>query len=103
MGAQAWHVGERLREWWNGRHARLRIWSRKRWRFKSSLAHHSIPRQKINHENVRNEISRQGLEFLVFRVDKVGVTVLLVLEGDEEAMREALVKFLRADVSAPFQ
>ena len=30
----------RRREWWNGRHARLRIWSRKGWRFKSSLAHH---------------------------------------------------------------
>ena len=27
------------REWWNGRHARLRIWSRKGWRFESSLAH----------------------------------------------------------------
>jgi hypothetical protein len=29
-----------LRAWWNGRHARLRIWSRKGWRFKSSRAHH---------------------------------------------------------------
>ena len=28
------------REWRNGRRARLRIWSRKGWRFKSSLAHH---------------------------------------------------------------
>src|SRR5882672_5381360 len=27
------------RAWWNGRHARLRIWSRKGWRFKSSRAH----------------------------------------------------------------
>ena len=30
----------RLRAWWNGRHARLRIWCRKAWRFKSSRAHH---------------------------------------------------------------
>src|SRR5690349_22504984 len=85
------------REWWNGRHARLRIWSRKGWRFKSSLAHHSgsFPGQKINHEHVRHERPYQGLEFLVFRVDEVGVPVLLVLESDEEAMREALVEFLR--------
>src|SRR5438445_4879716 len=105
MGGRAGHVGGRLREWWNGRHARLRIWSRKGWRFKSSLAHHfnSIPRQKIDHEHVRNEGMSQGLEFLVFRVDEVGVAVLLILEGDEETMREALVKFLRADVGAPFQ
>ena len=33
------------REWWNGRHARLRIWSRKGWRFKSSLAHHLVLHQ----------------------------------------------------------
>ncbi len=35
----------RLREWWNGRHARLRIWSRKGWRFKSSLAHQLVLHQ----------------------------------------------------------
>ena len=27
-------------EWWNGRHASLRNWSRKRWKFESSLAYH---------------------------------------------------------------
>jgi hypothetical protein len=32
-------VDVELRAWWNGRHARLRIWSRKGWRFKSSRAH----------------------------------------------------------------
>ena len=35
-------VWEWTREWRNGRRARLRIWSRKGWRFKSSLAHHPI-------------------------------------------------------------
>ena len=28
------------REWWKGRHARLRIWCRKAWGFKSPLPHH---------------------------------------------------------------
>jgi hypothetical protein len=32
-------VNSFMREWRNGRRARLRIWSRKGWRFKSSLAH----------------------------------------------------------------
>ena len=32
-------VKSEMRAWWNGRHARLRIWYRKVWRFKSSRAH----------------------------------------------------------------
>src|SRR5215471_13630691 len=38
----AWFKGmfESARAWRNGRRARLRIWSRKGWRFKSSRAHH---------------------------------------------------------------
>src|SRR6266700_5461803 len=31
-----------LRAWRNGRRSRLRIWSRKGWRFKSSRAHHPL-------------------------------------------------------------
>src|SRR5438105_15176366 len=35
-----------LRAWRNGRRSRLRIWSRKGWRFKSSRAHHLFFRRK---------------------------------------------------------
>src|SRR6266699_1691347 len=35
-----------LRAWRNGRRSRLRIWSRKGWRFKSSRAHHSRTSKK---------------------------------------------------------
>src|SRR5438445_9216255 len=34
------HLVSRTRAWRNGRRARLRIWFRKDWRFKSSRAHH---------------------------------------------------------------
>ena len=37
------HLQRVLRAWWNGRHARLRIWSRKGWRFKSSRVHRIFP------------------------------------------------------------
>ena len=36
----------RLRAWRNGRRARLRIWFRKDWRFKSSRAHHFLLRKQ---------------------------------------------------------
>ena len=46
-------------EWWNGRHASLRNWSRKRWKFESSLAY-----QKVGYVDgyVSNQLDTSGSE-----------------------------------------
>ena len=43
-GRGRWGIHISPRAWRNGRRARLRIWFRKEWRFKSSRAHHLLER-----------------------------------------------------------
>ena len=56
------------RAWWNGRHARLRIWFRKEWRFKSSRAHHF---QKIVKHFFTGPLVKT--ELLVVMLEKHGI------------------------------
>ena len=66
----------RLRAWWNGRHARLRIWFRKDWRFKSSRAHHlpsptTLPPPMIEPEGrlyIAHSGGKQSVEIQVVRL-----------------------------------
>ena len=52
------------RAWWNGRHARLRIWCRKAWRFKSSRAHHSTSLTGLDDEGSRFHTGTTGFQAL---------------------------------------
>jgi hypothetical protein len=49
-----------LRTWRNGRRARLRIWFRKDWRFKSSRAHHHTTRRFFDEYRPRIDARTKG-------------------------------------------
>src|SRR5687768_8432715 len=63
----------------------------------------SLLRPEIDDECILKYGAKQLAKRFVFGVGEIGVAVLFGVEGEDEAMGEALVELLGADVGAPIE
>lgn len=58
---------------------------------------------KIDDKDVVHKGTHQAAERLVFRVFQIGITILLALKSKDEAVGEAFIPLLFANVGAPLE